>query len=637
MTGTRDQTTTWEMSVKSVRTLLTELDAVVTGLAVLSKRFGGLQAPDAQKISAQLAVLVGRINLDQAAIWQLEAVDSGILSLMEDFASYANLAEIFAGLNAFIDKIRLLLSMLSHKVETLIDHDQHDVGQIVAKDNVRAKHLNRKLLAYEVASGRVVLRSAPLRHIVHTTTKCNLRCLTCFQSASQDAIHHDLADVPFDALEPAIQLAQQVMIAGTGEPLLSRSAPSLIARYKREGAYVEVITNGTTLSRTLRLLSAVDVVLLSFDGGNAESYNAVRRWGNFEKLVARIGELAAEHRKKICLNFVVTKQNVYSLEDCLKLAARLRLGQAHFQEMNAYLPWHDRMTIDSTDRAWFFRNFDAWTAKAGLAGVHAINHLVPPIEIEASPLPTQIEAISARNIAAVRDVPVAEIPSRLNLVEVSVALDEILREEMPAMLAPLAQAAAKLRPVRPLPPSFRNDPAQALRTEQVSLSRLIWRREAMFPHCISTYAQLLINEDGTTRPCCKVQSRLASTSASDFGEIRNSQPNIALRAAHVAHDAGRKECIACRDPMRFHFLVELLEELKNDGIPISQIRKPEDFVVPASIASHPLVKELGSLAANDAAPSLPNAGSRNSVSGKFLSADERTRAGANFACGPRYS
>jgi hypothetical protein len=89
--------------------------------------------------------------------------------------------------------------------------------------------------------------------------------------------------------------------------------------------------------------------------------------------------------------------------------------------------------------------------------------------------------------------------------------------------------------------------------------------------------------------------------------------------------------------MRFHFLVELLEELKNDGIPISQIRKPEDFVVPASIASHPLVKELGSLAANDAAPSLPNAGSRNSVSGKFLSADERTRAGANFACGPRYS
>ena len=464
---------------------------------------------------------------------------------------------------------------------------------LVAHDLSSAKNLNRKLLAYEVVNGRTHLRSSPVRHVVHTTTRCNLRCLTCFQSASQDFVHYDIADISRSGLKPAVRLVQQVMVAGTGEPLLSRSASEIITEYKQAGAYVEVITNGTALPRESNLLSVIDVLMLSFDGGTATSYNAVRRGSNFDKLVAKIGDLPSDQRKKICLNFVVSKQNIYTAECCVELAIKLQLGQVHFQEMTGYLPWHDRMLIGDAERAWFFCHFPDWAAAAERSDIRVLCHLVPPTK-PASDHPINREALTIAGITAVADVPIAKMPARMSLTEISSAMQILLATEIPVMLRLLAITVRKQRREQ-LPPLFDQiEPSQALAREQTALSLLIQNGMVGLPHCLSTYAHLLINEDGTTRPCCKVQSRLASISKKSFDEIRNSPSNVELRRAHAMQIAPRAECVGCRDPLRFHFLVELLEELKADGVDISRIRRPDDFPVPASMADHPLVKELGS-------------------------------------------
>lgn len=557
-----------------------------------------LKDPLAAKIADQLGTLRKWLDLDEESLWPFEATDAGISVLIDEVGYGSVISEEIASATKYIDTIRGLLSALSHIVERSSPKGS-DVPGVVADENYSARNLNRKLLAYEVVNGRTRLRSAPLRHVVHTTTRCNLRCLTCFQSASQDFVHYDIADIPRSALKPAVRLVQQVMVAGTGEPLLSRSASAIIAEYKQAGAYVEVITNGTTLPRESNLLSVIDVLLLSFDGGTDTSYNALRRRGNFERLVAKIADLPSDQKKKICLNFVVSKQNIYTAEDCLKLAVKLQLGQVHFQEMTGYLPWHDRMLIGDAERAWFFCHFPHWAAAAEQSDVRALCHLVPPTKALCEQ-PKDSETLTIASIAAVADVPVAKMPARMHLAEISSAMQALLSAEVPVILTRLSKAVRKLRPGQLPPLVDQIEPSQALASEQTALSFLIQNGIARLPHCLSTYAHLLINEDGTTRSCCKVQSRLASISTNSFDEIRNSPSNVELRRAHAMQIAPRRECVGCRDPLRFHFLAELLGELKADGVDISRIRKSNDFPVPASMADHPLIKELGSGTAAEA-------------------------------------
>lgn len=110
---------------------------------------------------------------------------------------------------------------------------------------------------------------------------------------------------------------------------------------------------------------------------------------------------------------------------------------------------------------------------------------------------------------------------------------------------------------------------------------------------------LIVNGDGTTRSCCKVQNRLSSISQDKFQNIWNAETYRELRAAHAKRIAPRAACRNCRDPVRFHFLTKILRTLENHHIDISLIRKPEDFPVPATYAEDPLVKKLGSNAIYD--------------------------------------
>jgi len=592
----QDLTPNQNHTVKKFRTLFEQLNLVLIGLSNLSKRCLNLKDALIHQIATQLQSLYTLIDLDQKILWQIEASDEGITALIKELARCSWTADEFASFHNFIDEIKLLLSALDHKIETALPHRSDIFNDIVLSQNASAKLLNRRLLAYEVANGRTRLRSAPIRHILNTTNRCNLRCLTCFQSATKNAIHFDIADETIRTLSSAIPLVQSVMIAAFGEPLLSRSVPSIIAKYKRAGASVELITNGTLLFRVLDLISEIDELRISFDGGTRESYNAIRRGGNFDKLVAQIGNLTTEQRKKVCLTFVVTKQNIYTSEDLVKLAFQLQLGEVQFQEMTKYLPWHDLMMIDDADRKWFFLNYPTWADKAKQAGCRVACNLVPTYD-PASQMPDNIEALTAQNIAAVENVPITRRPKGMSLSAILSAFNEVVDSELPKAVTTFA---ASVKRVMPRNEYLHSDTPkieliQELLNEMAVLNTLVQNGQAMIPHCLSTYTHLFVTEYGTTRSCCTVQSHLASIYNDDFDEIRNSQPNITVRSAHAKQNTLRMECVGCRDPLRFHSLVELLEELHH-FVDISKIRKPEDFPIPASIADHPLVRKLGSRA-----------------------------------------
>jgi len=94
----------------------------------------------------------------------------------------------------------------------------------------------------------------------------------CHQSMIQKVIHDDLAEVPMNIVVSAFNRANQVYVAGMGEPLLSGAAFDLTSRARASGSYVKLITNSTTLERSSRPPPAVDFLRVIMDGGTTASF-----------------------------------------------------------------------------------------------------------------------------------------------------------------------------------------------------------------------------------------------------------------------------------------------------------------------------------------------------------------------------
>jgi wyosine [tRNA(Phe)-imidazoG37] synthetase (radical SAM superfamily) len=562
------------------RMVLAEYDIVATGIKSLSRQLSSDKDDISARLLNQLQSIEKHFSLNRERLWLFQVSDQGLSDLLMELIRQDAGGDPVASLSEHIYEIKMILSPLSHALETGKNRSHELIDDVTSVDRGDRKNINLEHMAYELAFGRTIINSHPIRQVLDTTSRCNLRCLTCHQSETQEVIHYDLADVSLGALDAALDDAKQIFIAGMGETLLSRSAFELIAKAKASGAYVEAITNGTTLGRGSKLIPSVDMLMVSLDGGTAEVYNAIRRNGDFGKLVSSLKTLSADARRKICFNIVVCKQNILSV------------GHIHFQEMFGYLPWHDRMTIDEAGRSWFFKNLPYWKNMVTNHDISIVCNLVP--STSSSELSSiDIAAAMNDNMNSVFNVPKARLPSRISLTDASQRLEEFLMRAP----APVFEAVdTALRALEDLL-SSEDEEIDSSRPEKLDwsgLRKFVETGQARIPHCMSTFAHLIVNGDGTTRSCCKVQSRLADVSQECFSDIWNADPYVELRSAHVKQIAPRNACRDCRDPVRFHFLVETLEVLAAHDIDVSLIRKPCDFPLPASAADHALVRKLGS-------------------------------------------
>jgi MoaA/NifB/PqqE/SkfB family radical SAM enzyme len=559
---------------------------VLIGLKVQSKRLAREDTLQLQ-IARNVRRLLQQVYPYRRAIFLLEVADlplrALIATLNTDPAASAEMIAFSTGLDR---AYRLVASLGRHLDRRKTPASRSPIAPDSAPDP-EARRQNRALLAYEAVLGRTRLQSVPLRHNVETNLLCNLRCLTCHQSASQDWLYVDIADAPLETLEPALRLAEEVNVSSAGETLLSRGAPVLVAAYRQAGVHVHLQTNGTMTERLAALAPDANTIWLSFDGGTAESYNTVRRGGNFDKLTRALADLPAEQRRKICLNFVVCKQNIFTAEACLKLAVQLQLGQVHFQEMTGFLPWHDQMLIDDAERQYFLDNFPYWRIEAERGGVETRCNLVAPT--------TSVDwrrRLSDRrtdSIAALARVQLSKPPPTANLDRINAELEEL------ELIIPTAVIDA-------VPEGKKDIHRQSCSTvDELNEAVTAARQELEYrggygqiPHCLATYSVLLLNYDGSSKSCCNVQSSLSSIHEDRFSDVWNSPASQELRRHHAAPSAPREQCVGCVDPHRFYHLLPLLKMLKDDGVDVSKIAKPDDFPLPTSIANDPLIRELGS-------------------------------------------
>lgn len=137
-----------------------------------------------------------------------------------------------------------------------------------------------------------VLPYAPLKLHLEPTSHCNLRCVMCPQSmgATKGNGYMDM-DLYRKIIAEARQFVLEINLFFRGEPLLHPQIVEMVRIAEEAGIAIHLNTNATLLKGKLveGLLDAkLSKLTVSFDGGEKESYEKMRRGARFEKTLENV-------------------------------------------------------------------------------------------------------------------------------------------------------------------------------------------------------------------------------------------------------------------------------------------------------------------------------------------------------------
>lgn len=165
----------------------------------------------------------------------------------------------------------------------------------------------------------------------HLTEGCNLRCKHCYQKeydpekdiSTEQAM--SFLDHYFEVIKKWGKTASFSLTGG--EPLTRKDLFDIIAKIKGNEipSWVYILTNGTLIDKAMARRikeSGVDSVQISLDGARAETHDAIRGKGNFDRAVKGIRNLLDEG-VRVSTHYVMHKQNVSEVSDVIDLGTSL--------------------------------------------------------------------------------------------------------------------------------------------------------------------------------------------------------------------------------------------------------------------------------------------------------------------------
>ena len=204
----------------------------------------------------------------------------------------------------------------------------------------------------------------PVTHLkkvyVEPTNRCNLDCRTCMRNSWDEPLGQMSRETFARIIEGLKRFSPSptVFLGALGEPLSHPDILDMVAQAKALGSSVEMITNGTLLTKDLskKLIDAgLDMLWVSLDGATPESYGDVRLGALLPEVLANIRTFrsccwtapsplstsAYQIRPEIGIVFVAMKRNIHELPQLLTLATEL--GATRVLVSNV-LPYTEEMT-----------------------------------------------------------------------------------------------------------------------------------------------------------------------------------------------------------------------------------------------------------------------------------------------------
>jgi radical SAM protein with 4Fe4S-binding SPASM domain len=139
--------------------------------------------------------------------------------------------------------------------------------------------------------------NAPVSVVWSLSYQCNLRCMHCYQNASQRSSDELTLNEQLGIVDQLARAGVSLVVLSGGEPLANPNLGRLIKRIREQRMAVSIDSNGVLLDKsTVEYLGNLGVhsVELSLDSANAESHDRFRGLdGAFQKTVDAI-ELCAK-------------------------------------------------------------------------------------------------------------------------------------------------------------------------------------------------------------------------------------------------------------------------------------------------------------------------------------------------------
>ena len=127
-----------------------------------------------------------------------------------------------------------------------------------------------------------------------------------------------------------LPMLRQFKLQGMGEPLLNRHLIEMLEEGEIGGSAISIITNGSVYTENIaQRLSSLrgTTIIISMDGATAETFEAIRVNGNFQKVVDNVADMVRRRGRRVWpgieLRSVITLRNAHELSDLVRLAKRL--------------------------------------------------------------------------------------------------------------------------------------------------------------------------------------------------------------------------------------------------------------------------------------------------------------------------
>jgi len=181
----------------------------------------------------------------------------------------------------------------------------------------------------------------PVRVKINTGYRCNLRCPLCPTGRKVPGNSRDLTidDVRF--FLPRLGKFYYVSLFGWGESFLVRDIFAIMSFLKKNGKIIDIDSNlNITKEEIIKQLeeSELDLLSVSLDGVDQDSYSIYRYGGSFDLVIRNIERLRAAPTgpKKIEWQYLVSKKNIQYIEKAKAIAKELGIPIC-FQDIGMYL------------------------------------------------------------------------------------------------------------------------------------------------------------------------------------------------------------------------------------------------------------------------------------------------------------